>query len=105
MNIFVLDLDPKKAAIQQIDKHVVKMPLETAQMLCTALGRHGLEGTPYKQAYKKHPCTIWAGDNRNNFQWLVKHGIALSEEYTPCKFPSPSNKQYMFILVVTKLSH
>ena len=82
MNIFVLDLDPKKAAVQQIDKHVVKMPLETAQMLCTALGRHGLEGTPYKQAYKKHPCTIWAGDSRNNFQWLVKHGIALSEEYT-----------------------
>ena len=82
MNIFVLHSDPVIAAQHQVDKHVVKMPLESAQILCSALIRHGIEGTPYRQAHKNHPCTLWAGDNRANFDWLVKHGIALSEEYT-----------------------
>ena len=36
MNIFYLDKDPAKAAKIQYNKHVVKMPLESAQMLCTA---------------------------------------------------------------------
>ena len=36
MNIFYLDKDPKKAAEYSCDKHVVKMILESAQMLCTA---------------------------------------------------------------------
>lgn len=82
MNIFVLDKDPVISAQQQVDKHVVKMPLESAQMLCSALIRHGLTDTPYRQAHKNHPCTLWAGDNRSNFMWLVQHGIALSQEYT-----------------------
>jgi hypothetical protein len=82
MNIFILDADPAKAAVQQLDKHIVKMPLETAQMLCTALVRHGLTNTPYKPAFQRHPCTLWAGSNRSNFNWLAKHGVALCEEYT-----------------------
>lgn len=82
MNIFILDKDPKKAAKQQIDKHIVKMPLESAQMLCTALSSHGQSATPYKPTHKKHPCTIWASQNKANFNWLVEHGIALCEEYT-----------------------
>jgi len=82
MNIFILDKDPKKAAKQQIDKHVVKMPLETAQMLCSALIRHGKKDTPYRQAHKNHPCTLWVGETRSNFLWMIEHGIALSEEYT-----------------------
>ena len=82
MNIFVLDLDPKSAAIQQLDKHVVKMPLESAQMLCSALIAHGIDDTPYRKAHPNHPCTLWAAKTRTNFDWLVKHGISLSEEYT-----------------------
>ena len=82
MNIFVLDSNPVTAAIQQLDKHVVKMPLESAQMLCSALIAHGVEDTPYRKAHPKHPCTLWAAQTRTNFLWLVKHGISLSEEYT-----------------------
>ena len=80
MNIFVLDLDPQKAAICQCDKHVVKMVLESAQMLCSALWRHDIEA-PYKAAYTKHPCTVWAGDTRANFKWLALHALSLLEEY------------------------
>lgn len=36
MNIFLLDLDPKKAAQAHADKHVVKMLLEACQLLYTA---------------------------------------------------------------------
>jgi hypothetical protein len=41
MNIFVLDEDPVISAQMQCDKHIVKMPLETAQMLCSVFHRHG----------------------------------------------------------------
>ena len=36
MNIFILDEDPVQAAQLQCDKHVVKMIVESAQMLSTA---------------------------------------------------------------------
>ena len=36
MNIFILDEDIDKCAEYHVDKHVVKMILESAQLLCTA---------------------------------------------------------------------
>ena len=62
MNIFYLDKDPRKAAEFQYNKHVVKMILETAQILCTA--HHCIMGedadVPYKSTHKNHPSTVWA---------------------------------------------
>ena len=81
MNIFVLDEKPDVAASMLCDKHVVKMILETAQMLCTVASQQGHE-TPYRATHAKHPCTIWTAQSRANWQWLVKHGIAMSKEYT-----------------------
>ena len=84
MNIFVLDRCPRKAAKYSCDKHVVKMIVETAQMLCYALYRHGEDDLPYalNPLHSRHPCTVWCGDTRANFLWLVRHGLFLSEEYT-----------------------
>lgn len=42
MNVFYLDRDPEKAASVQCDQHVVKMILESAQLLSTA--HHELDG-------------------------------------------------------------
>ncbi len=81
MNIFVVDQDPKKAAQMLCDQHVVKMTLETAQMLCTVAKQLGFD-VPYKSSHKKHPCTLWAGETQGNWNWLVEHGLALGEEYT-----------------------
>tara|TARA_R100000664_G_C2740417_1_gene129005 strand:+ start:27 stop:488 length:462 start_codon:yes stop_codon:yes gene_type:complete len=81
MNIFILDRDPKVAATMLCDKHVVKMIVETAQMLCTAASKLGHE-VPYRPTHSKHPCTLWAGESRSNWDWLVEHGIAMCEEYT-----------------------
>ena len=86
MNIFYLDKDPVKAARLQYNKHVVKMILESAQMLCTAHRCHSLadevEWVPYKKAHVNHPSTIWARQSANHYLWLYYHMLALGDEYT-----------------------
>ena len=89
MNIFAVHPDPRVSAQMLCDKHVVKMPLESAQMLCTALDRHGVQlpyiadgGWAYRPCYQKHPCTLWAGDTRANYKWLTHHALEMCEEYT-----------------------
>lgn len=76
MNVFVLSTNPIEAAQMQCDKHVVKMCLETAQILST------ITGGPYKPTHANHPCVLWAKANRTNFSWLIRHGLALCAEYT-----------------------
>lgn len=85
MNIFYLDKDPKLAAIYQYNKHVVKMILESAQMLCTAHHCYGSAeqkaNVPYKQAHLNHPSTIWARQSKSTYMWLYEHMMALGTEY------------------------
>jgi len=90
MNIFVLNTEPNEAATDQCDKHVPKMCVETAQMMASALRRHGAEdedlpltksGSPYQGGHPHHPCTVWAGDCQENFLWLAEHGLALCNEF------------------------
>jgi hypothetical protein len=100
MNIFVLDPDAVTAAHMMCDKHVVKMILESCQLLSTA--HHVLDGEPVmtkgkKKEYKtfsngnmsicrctmiNHPCTIWTRETRANYLWLWKHAYSLCKEYT-----------------------
>ncbi len=100
MNIFVLDENPVSSARMMCDKHVVKMILESCQLLSTA--HHFLDGTKIlveseKRKYMaysngnenickctmiNHPCTIWTRMTDANYTWLWKHGYALSQEYT-----------------------
>ena len=83
MNIFYLHKDPRKAAEYQYNKHVVKMILESAQMLCTAHHHYGNgDNVPYKKAHYNHPSTIWVRQNSENYAWLYRHMLALGEEYT-----------------------
>ena len=95
MNIFVTDPDPVKSAEVLPDKHIVKMPLETCQMLAVVYSKWYFnwgndllpkkDGTPYnteKGAFRGHPCTIWAAESIANTAWLIQHGFGLLEEYT-----------------------
>ena len=81
MNIFVLHTNPKIAAQMACDKHVVKMVSESVQMLSTTMHSVGLEG-PWKKTHANHPCTIWARESLQNYQWLWDHANSLGEEYT-----------------------
>jgi hypothetical protein len=82
MNIFYLHRDPVIAAKVQYNKHVVKMILESAQMLCTA-HHHYDENTdvPYKKAHYNHPSTMWVRESNEHYDWLYRHMLALGNEY------------------------
>jgi hypothetical protein len=86
MNIFVLDRDAKKAAQMQCDKHVVKMIVETCQMLSAVMDnnysplysgndnlkpseRFGTAG--YPKAHIKHPCTMWTMQSKVTINGLL----------------------------------
>jgi hypothetical protein len=92
MNIFVTDRCPVQSARNLPDKHIVKMPLETCQMLAIiysdwyyGVGKlYKQDGTPYatkRGAFRNHPCTQWAAANQYNLAWLILHGVALCDEY------------------------
>jgi hypothetical protein len=78
MQIFVLDENPIKAAQYLCDRHVVKITLETAQILSTVVGMDGM----YRPTHANHPCTRWARESLDNRAWLKTHGLAIGREYT-----------------------
>jgi len=103
LNIFYLHEDPRQCAEWMVDKHVVKMILETAQLLSTA--HRLLDGTEsidtssgrkkrvyalpdardavlYSATHANHPSAVWARQSVENYNWLVDHLFALSDEYT-----------------------
>ena len=105
MNIFVVDEDPRQSARDLCDKHIVKMIVESAQMLSTA--HRVLDGTPSTRTTESgrrvkdwvhpdsemdealcyavmvnHPCTRWAMENNKNYLWLQQHAVGLLDEYT-----------------------
>ena len=92
MNIFVTDPSPIQSARNLPDKHIVKMPLETCQMLSIiysdwyyGVGKlYKSDGKPYRTAhgaFRNHPCTQWAAASQYNLAWLIRHGYALCHEY------------------------
>lgn len=104
MNIFYLHPDPKICAEMHVDKHVVKMILEYAQLLSTAhrildgeeyidassgrrIKRWRLEDTImesvlYKASHINHPSAIWTRQSRENYDWLFCLFKELLQEYT-----------------------
>lgn len=81
MNIFLLDTKPDLIAQYHCDKHVVKMPIEYAQLLSSAMWSKGIEG-PYKETHKNHPCAIWARQHEGNYRFLYDIALAVGAEYT-----------------------
>lgn len=112
MNIFYLDENPVIAAEWMVDRHVVKMILESAQLLSTAHrildGREiqlevdilqedgkiktrkkkwwllddAREEVIYSATHINHPSAVWARTSVENYNWLVDHFFALMQEYT-----------------------
>ena len=105
MNIFFLNRDPETAAKEHVDKHVVKMIVEYAQLLSTAhrmldgieytdysknnrkIKRYRLENPNkekviYKACHYNHPSAVWVRENRLHYQWLYRLFKKLGHEYT-----------------------
>jgi len=83
MQIFILDLDLVKCAQYHCDKHIVKMPTESAQLLCSA---HHLttnrKDIPYKKTHTNHPCLKWVLESKSNYLWLLSLLNEQLKEYT-----------------------
>lgn len=103
MNIFALDNDPVVAARYHNDKHVVKMILESAQLLSTAHrlldGQQSIvlkngrkmktwtlsddrEHALYRATHMNHPSAVWVRQSKANYRWLFRLFRALLQEYT-----------------------
>lgn len=79
MNIFALSYNPGQAAQALCDKHVPKMVLETAQLLCSPF--EPKHKAPYKRTHYNHPCAKWVRQNFYNYKWLCRYGQELAIEY------------------------
>lgn len=80
MNIFYLDTDHYVNATYHVDKHVVKMVTEYAQLLSTAVRMSGIDAG-YKSTHQNHPSAIWARESLDNWKWLRDLSEALNDEY------------------------
>ncbi len=85
MNIFFLHRNPRVAAKAMTNKHVVKMIVESAQLLSTA--HHVLDDEEatagiYKSTHKNHPSAKWVRDSLSHYQWVYNHFLSLCQEYT-----------------------
>jgi hypothetical protein len=104
MNIFAVHIDPREAAKCLGDQHVVKMILESTQMLYVVWHTaepgagfwreleakivahpvsqaHGVERAPaYRPTHKNHPCAVWLRESRDNYEWLVEHALEMCAE-------------------------
>jgi hypothetical protein len=94
MNIFFLSRSPRAAARLHCDKHVIKMIIESAQMLYSAhwmLNPENLPPNAYRLAHKNHPCSIWVRQSLSNYYWLCSLAYWLCKEY---KYRYGDNKQH-----------
>lgn len=88
MNIFIPLTCPKQSVFALDDKRVVKMTLETAQMLCTAIHCDELltslvndQDILYRRTHENHPCTVWARTSYDNWIWLAEYFIHICNEF------------------------
>jgi hypothetical protein len=83
MNIFAVHQDPTVSARSLVDRHVVKMILESAQLLCVAHASSGPapEGIWNSLGWRHHPCAKWTAASLSNYRWLLAHANGLCAEY------------------------
>jgi len=106
MNLFILNVDPRQAAIENCDKHVCKIILEAADMLCLAhwhfdfpriaqapqilresrmvvndKGTHRCVWRYRPQSQNNNHVSVWVRTSLENYRWTGQHGLALCDEY------------------------
>jgi Pyrimidine dimer DNA glycosylase len=81
LNIFVISDNPLRNARVLDNKRVVKMVLETAQLLSNYVHHIG-QFTPYKKTHWNHPCSVWVRESPANYRWLCSYFKELCDEYS-----------------------
>jgi len=106
MNRFLIDHHPDAIAKALCDQHIVKMPLEEAQMLCTAVWHHAPQFAEarglYKPVHQKHPCTLWAMETSANYDFAFRLYDSMLREYTKRYGKSHGAGKHYFALMAGK---
>lgn len=100
MNIFYLDENIETCARYHCDAHVIKMILESAQILCTVLWINHMQA-PYRPTHQNHPCVLWANHSLSNWRWLKNLAKALNQEY---KYRFNHNENHKYYDVILSLN-
>jgi len=87
VNFFYLDTDPKKCAQYYCNKHIVKIPIEIAQIL-SKIHYQLNSGIDYDKIYKDSLVVkntlgpyLWAIESLDNYIWTCNLGLELINEY------------------------
>lgn len=104
MNIFYLHTSPQKAAQMMCDKHIIKMILESIQLLWSChysvnedLSHLKLTIVPYRKTHFNHPSAVWVRTDVSHYVWLVLHVKELHNVYYQ-HFGQKMHKSYPHIL-------
>ncbi len=107
MNIFYVHQNPEISAQMLCDKHVVKMSLESVQMLTNCFSQQILaetrtpktqKGAVRKYSHFNHPSSKWVRDSKANMVWLTDHAIAICQEKKSRYPKKPMPFVYDFLL-------
>jgi Pyrimidine dimer DNA glycosylase len=103
MNIFAVSENTSKCAQYHVNKHVIKMQVESAQLLSTAsyisLGRPD-NWKFYKPTHENHPCAIWVRESMDNWEWLYDLAHKLQDEW---RFRWSHDKNHKSISIIKHL--
>lgn len=75
MQLFIVSPDPLECAEFLDDKRVIKIILECAQMISTAIGKG------YKACFINHPCNVWIREDPVHLSWVYKYFLSLVSVY------------------------
>ena len=83
MNLFILDIQPAKAAEYNNDPHVRKIILESIEMMGCCYDKGEFKPWPWisKSKFMNHPMSKWVRSSKETFDWTLQHGYALCEEF------------------------
>ena len=81
MNLFASNPCPIKSAQEQATPLLIKMVLESCQLLSTAHVVLDGKQVAYKATHQNHPSSIWTRQSKANYLWLFEHFKALCDEY------------------------
>lgn len=87
MNIFLLEqdkngnIDWRKSAESLDNMRIVKMILESMQMLSTVYQQYQKVDGLYRPTHINHPCTKWVGESLENFSLTIEHAIYMNETF------------------------
>lgn len=102
MNLFLLNKDVELNAKQHCNTHTIKMPSELCQMLSTVMELHKLPA-PMKSTHAHHPCTLWVGKSKQNFEYTIKLCKALCKEYTHRYLKTHKVEEYLKSIIIPDL--